>query len=75
MKSAEGNKYLATKESGDAILIKDHQKVKQGTLERSNVNIFNCVQDVLRINASLISSVRLIKITDEFYRQSINLRQ
>ncbi|EKE03981.1 MAG: Flagellar basal-body rod protein FlgG [uncultured bacterium] len=75
LKSIEGNNLIATNESGNPTLVKDHSRIKQGNLERSNVNIVNCVDDVLRLNASLISSVRLIKIVDEFYRQSINLRQ
>jgi len=57
------------------MLVSDHQRIKQGNLERSNVNIFASVEEVLRINASMISSIRLIKVTDELYRQSINLRQ
>jgi flagellar basal-body rod protein FlgG len=75
LKSIEGNKLITTSESGNPTLVKDHQKIKQGNLERSNVNLFASVDEVLRINASLVSSVRLIKIVDEFYRQSINLRQ
>ncbi|OGH97430.1 MAG: hypothetical protein A2287_05520 [Candidatus Melainabacteria bacterium RIFOXYA12_FULL_32_12] len=75
LKSIEGNKLIATNDSGNPTLVKDHERIKQGNLERSNVNIFGCVDEVLRLNASLISSVRLVKIVDEFYRQSINLRQ
>lgn len=75
LESIEGNKFVATKDSGKPALVADHQRIKQGSLEKSNVNIFGCVDEVLRINASLVSSVRLIKIVDEFYRQSINLRQ
>lgn len=75
LKSIEGNKLIATEQSGQPILDKDHQKIKQGNLEKANVNLMVCVDEVLRINASLVSSVRLIKIVDEFYRQSINLRQ
>lgn len=75
LESIGNNKLARTRESGNPMLVSDHQRIKQGNLERSNVNIFASVEEVLRINASMISSIRLIKVTDELYRQSINLRQ
>jgi flagellar basal-body rod protein FlgG len=75
LKSTEGNKFIATNESGVPTLDTESKKIKQGSLEKSNVNLFSSVDEVLRLNGSLISSLRLIKIVDEFYRQSVNLSQ
>lgn len=73
LQSIEGNKLVATNESGKPTLQKENLSIKQGNLERSNVNMFTSVDEVLRINASLISSTRLIKLVDDFYRESITL--
>jgi len=75
LKCIENNMLLATEESGKPIMLTEHTNIKQGSLERSNVSVYSSVNDVLRINGSLISSVKLIKVIDEFYRQSVNLRQ
>jgi len=75
LKLLEGNKVVATADSGNPILMTNHQYVKQGAIERSNVSIFDTVQEVLKLNAGVISGTRLIKIVDDMYNQSINLRQ
>lgn len=75
LESQDGNKLVATAESGDAMLMTNHKYVQQGSLERSNVSIYDTVHDVLKLNAGVISGTRLIKIVDEMYRQSINLKQ
>lgn len=75
LKSVEGNKLLATAEAGNPMLVKNHQYVKQGFVERSNVSIFDTVQDVLKLNAGVISGTRLLKIVDDMYNQAISLRQ
>lgn len=75
LKPVDGNKVLPTEESGQAILMTDHKYIKQGSIERANVSIYDTVHDVLKLNAGVISGTRLIKIVDEMYRQSINLRQ
>jgi len=75
LKSIEGNKVVTTEKSGPALLLSEHKNIKQGNLERSNTDLFVSVNDVMRLNASIISSTRLVKIVDELYRQSINLKQ
>ena len=75
LKAVDGNNLLATKESGEPILIKDTQSIKQGALERSNVDIASSVNDILRLNTGIIASTKLIKVVDDIYRQSINLQQ
>jgi flagellar basal-body rod protein FlgG len=68
------NKLLASSESGDPQADTD-SLIKQGFLERANVNIYGQIEQILRLNASLISNIRIIKFSDELYRQAVNLRQ
>ena len=71
----EYNKYYITEESGEPMLQKEHNKIKQGCIERSNVDIYESVYDIMRMNASMLSSFRLLKVVDDMYTKSINLRQ
>jgi len=75
LKKIEGNKVQPSNESGKATLIADHTSIKQGTLEKANIDIYSYVNESLKLNGSLIASARLVKVVDEIYRQSINLRQ
>lgn len=69
------NKLKASDDSGDAKLIKDHNYIAQNALEMSNINVYDSVSDMLRLNASMIASLRMAKIIDDMYNKSINLRQ
>lgn len=71
----EGNVAEETKQSGKPELVLDHTKVKQGKLECSNVNQYALVNETVKLNGSIISSTRLIKMLDDMYREAINLRQ
>ncbi len=75
LKSLDGNKVEETKESGKPIYLSEHTSIKQGGLEASNVNMFDAVQNILQVNASLIASKNLTKIIDDMYKEVINLRQ
>ncbi|MFA7659081.1 MAG: flagellar hook basal-body protein [Candidatus Gastranaerophilaceae bacterium] len=71
----DNNKLKATDESGEASLIKNHDYIAQNSLEMSNTNIYDSVSDMLRLNASMIASLRMAKIVDDMYNKSVNLRQ
>lgn len=75
LKQGENNKLIPTAESGDAQLVKGHERIAQNALELSNTNIYDSVSDMLRLNASMIASLRMAKIVDDMYNKSINLRQ
>ncbi len=75
LKSANNNKYIATQESGEPILVKNHNEFKQGYLEMSKTNIYSSVNDVLRLNASMIASTKLMKVVDDMYYKAVNLDQ
>ena len=69
------NKMKATDESGDAKLVKNHEYIAQNSLECSNVNVVDEANSMLRLNASMIASLRMAKIVDDMYKKSINLRE
>jgi flagellar basal-body rod protein FlgG len=74
LKTIGYNKLVVTPESGDPVADPD-SKIKQGILERANVNVHFQIDQILRLNAGLISNMRIIKFTDDIYRQSVNLKQ
>ena len=71
----ENNMVKETEKSGKPELIAEHLKIKQGKLEKANFNAYEFVNETLKINGSILSSTRLIKVLDDIYRESINLRQ
>lgn len=75
LKDVGYNKYVPTEDSGEPLLMKEHTNFRQGYLETSNTNIFAGVSDMLRLNASMIASMSLMKVVDGMYEKSINLRQ
>jgi flagellar basal-body rod protein FlgG len=75
LKSIDGNKLIPNEKTGKPVLLTEHSSIKQGMLERSNVNMYDTVNEVLRLNGSLIASTRLIKVVDDMYSRAINLRQ
>ena len=69
------NKMRPTEESGEAILVKDHECFAQNNLENSNINIYDAVSDMLRLNASMLASTRMMKVVDDMYNKAINIRE
>lgn len=75
LKSIGMNKLQATKDSGEAMLVKEHDCFAQNNLENSNANIYSGVSDMLRLNASMIAGMRMMKVVDDMYNKSINIRE
>jgi len=75
LEQGDFNKVYATEESGEPILVSDHKAFMQYGLERSNFNMYDAVNETLRLNASLTASTRIIKLTNEIYQQAISLEQ
>lgn len=75
LKQGEMNKFIATEESGEPVLVKDHDSIVQGYLEQSNGSIYTTTSEIMRTNASMIASLRLVKVVDDLYSKAINLRQ
>lgn len=75
LEQSGSNKLKATDDSGEAFLVKDHNYIAQNSIELSNTNVYNSVSDMLRLNASMIASMRMMKVVDDMYNKSINIRQ
>lgn len=75
MTLGDNNKLKATNDSGSAKLVKNHDYFAQNAIEMANINLFDSVSDMLRLNASMIAGLRMAKIVDDMYNKSINLRQ
>ena len=75
LKQEDMNKLSATEESGDPILVKDHNCFKQNNIEMSNTNVYNSTSEMLRLNASMIASMRMLKVVDSMYNKAINIRE
>ncbi len=73
LKEVGGNKYITTEESGEATLEKDTKKIAQYGTERSNVDMFREVTDVLRVNAQMTAQTKLIQAIDSLYEKSIQI--
>ena len=69
------NKMVATEDSGEPELISNHKNFRQNAIEHSNVDIYNSVNEMLRLNASMIASMRLLKVADDMYNKGINIRE
>lgn len=69
------NKMVATEESGEPKIIKNHNSIRQNAIECSNVSIQGSVGEMLRLNASMIASMRLLKVADDMYNKGINIRE
>lgn len=75
LEQAGMNKMVPTEESGEAKLVKDHDRICQNNIERSNTNIYNNVGEMLRLNASMLASMRMMKVVDDMYNKAINIRE
>lgn len=75
LEQGDNNKLKATDDAGTSLLVKDHNCIAQNARELSNINIFDSVSDMLRLNASMLASMRMMKVVDDMYNKSINIRQ
>ncbi len=75
LKQGDMNKLVATDASGEAKVVKNHNYIAQNALECSNVNIQDKATEMLRLNASMIASLRMAKIVDDMYNKAINIRE
>lgn len=69
------NKMVPTEESGPPRLIGEHNYIVQHQIETSNTNVFDEVNEMLRLNASMIASLNLMKVADDMYNKAINIRE
>ena len=55
--------------------MKNQASIAQGYLETSKTNVYDSVNEVLRLNASMIASSKLMKVIDDMYYKAINLTE
>lgn len=75
LEQAGMNKLVPTEDSGEPELVKDHDCICQNNLENSNTNIYSSTSEMLRLNASMLASMRMIKVVDDMYNKAINIRE
>jgi len=69
------NKLVPTSMSGAAEVDTTGSTLLQGRIEQANVNMYLQIDQILRLNAGLISNLRVVKYIDDVYKQAANLRQ
>lgn len=75
LKKLDGNKYAITEESGEPVLLKNHERILQGNIEVTNIDMMGQVNEMMRLNASMLASFKVMKTIDELYAQAIQLNQ
>ena len=75
LKKADGNKFYLTAASGDPILVKNHTRFKGGSLEVTNIDMMNEVNTILRLNASMLASFKVMQTVNDMYSKALQLNQ
>ena len=75
LKKSDNNKYYLTAESGEPVLVKNHTRFKQGNLEVTNIDILNEVNSILRLNASMLASFKVMQTINDMYSKTLQLNQ
>ncbi|MGM9993577.1 MAG: flagellar hook-basal body protein [Candidatus Avigastranaerophilus sp.] len=75
LKKADNNKFYLTAESGEPILIKQHERLKQGNIEVTNIDMMNEVNTILRLNASMLASFKIMQTINDMYSKTLQLNQ
>jgi flagellar basal-body rod protein FlgG len=75
LEQAGMNKLVPTEESGEPQLVREHDCFCQNNLENSNTNVFSQTTEMLRLNASMLASMKMMKVVDDMYNKAINIRE
>ena len=75
MQTSDMNRLIATEDAGQARLVKNHNCLKQNNIETSNVSVYGSANDLLRLNASMLASMQMLKLADQMYNKAINIRE
>ena len=75
LEQGHNNKVVYNNETGDPKLVKDPDSLRQYAVEVSNVNIYDELNTMMRLNASMIASLNLMKVANDMYSKGINLQQ
>lgn len=75
LEQGHNNKMVPTEDSGNPRIVKGEENIRQYAIEVSNTNIYDEMNDLMRLNASMIASLNLMKVADDMYNKAINLNQ
>ena len=75
LEQGHNNKMVITQESGNPRIVKENQGIRQYALEASNTNIYDELNELMRMNTSMIASMNLMKVADDMYNKAINIRE
>ena len=75
LKKSDNNKFYLTAESGEPVLLKNHNRIKQGSLEVTNIDILGEVNSILRLNASMLASFKVMETINDMYSKTLQLNQ
>lgn len=75
LEQGNNNKMVYTEESGAPRIVKNEENVRQYAIEVSNTNLYDEINNMMKLNASMIASLNLMKVADEMYNKAINLNQ
>ena len=75
LEQAGMNKLVPTEDSGEPELVREHECFCQNNLENSNTNVYSSTTEMLRLNASMLASMRMMKVVDDMYNKAINIRE
>jgi flagellar basal-body rod protein FlgG len=75
LEQGHNNKVVFNSETGEPRLVKNENSIRQYATEVSNVNVYDELNDLMRLNTSMIASLNLMKVADSMYSKAINLRE
>ena len=75
LEQGHNNKVVYNSETGEPRMVKDPDSIRQNAVEVSNVNIYDELNTMMRLNASMIASLNLMKVANDMYTKGINLQQ
>ena len=75
LEQGHNNKLVVTEDSGMPRIIKDDPGIHQHAIEVSNTNVYDEINDMMRLNTSMIASMNLMKVANDMYSKSINITE
>lgn len=75
LEQGHNNKMVVTEDSGAPRIVKGEENIRQYATEISNTNIYDELNDLMRLNTSMIASLNLMKVANDMYEKAINLNQ
>ena len=75
LEQGHNNKMVPTEDSGNPRIAKNEENIRQYATEVSNTNVYDEINDLMRLNTSMIASMNLMKVADDMYNKAINISQ